>query len=277
MPVDVSTLNLPIGPPAHAVYVAGDESLRFSVLNAAAGVTVRIAGRFMHRDGRVEPFVERLVPATDRTVSVKTIPLAEGWLLNAQASVSAGTPQIGQTFAILSLVRGRTGAFEELATLAAGPISAVQRIAWPGSVVGSPLEGAGALRTITGATPAAGAEVSETVPTGARWQLVSFRATFAASAVVSNRNLFLQLDDGTTVLEQVIQFNAVTASGGANAYWMAGFGPVTVNFGNGQMQGIGTSAWLAAGHRIRTLTIGIDAADTWTNVRYKVREFLEGA
>lgn len=277
MPDNAPRPLLPIGPPGSAIYTNGDESLRATVLNAAAGVRVRIAGRFMHMDGRVEPIADQLVPATDRSASVKSLPLAEGWLLNAQVHVVAGTPQTGQTFAVLSLVRGRTGAFEELATLAAGPVTAVHRVAWPGSSILSSVEGAGALRTISGTTPGAGVEVSESVPTGARWQLLQFAATLVTSAVPANRDPFVIIDDGTNVLQQFGQGLITAASVTRRQYWTHGISMNATGFAGSAIQGLPTSLLLLPGHRILTGTTAFDVGDQWSLVRYTVREWIEGA
>lgn len=277
MPDTMNADELAIGPPASAIYTNGDESLRLSVLNALAGVRVRVAGRFMHMDGRIEPFVDSLLPASDRSVSTKTIPLARGWLLNAQASISAAAPQTGQTFAVFTLVRGRTGNFEELATLAAGPITAVHRLAWPGSPILSSIEGAGALRTISGTTPGVGAEVSETVPTGARWQLLQFAVTITTSATVANRVPFLVVDDGTNVLQQFGQGLATAASSTRRNYWTTGISMNATGFAGSAIQGFATTLMLLPGHRILTGTTALDAGDQYSLVRYTVREWIEGA
>lgn len=277
MSPDALVSEIAIGPPGHALFTNGDESLVCSVMNALAGVRVRIAGRFMHLDGRVEPIVQTFVPASDRSVSVNRVLLAKGWLLNAQASVVAGAPQTGQTFAILSLVRGRTGAFEELATLAAGPISAVHRLAWPGSPIVSSVEGAGTLRLINGTTPAVGVDVFETVPTGARWQLLYFKVNLVTSAAAANRVANLTFDDGTNFYAVFPMHTAVVASQNRNLYWANGLDVKAAASASGFIQGIGVTPLLSAGHRISTGTTAIDAGDQYSSVRYAVREWIEGA
>jgi hypothetical protein len=277
MAPDAATIDLAIRPPASAIFCNGEESLRLSALNALAGVRLRVAGRFMHMDGRIEPIVDTLLPASDRSVSVKTLPLAVGWLCNAQVSVSAGTPQTGQTFAVLSLVRGRTGAFEELATLAAGPITAVHRLAWPGSLILSSVEGAGALRTISGTTPGAGVEVSESVPTGARWQLLQFACTLTTSAVAGNRDPFVIIDDGTNVLQQFGQGLTTAAGVTRRQYWSTGLSLNGTGFAGSAIQGLPTTLLLLPGHRILTGTTALDVGDQYSLVRYTVREWIEGA
>lgn len=52
---------------------------------------------------------------------------------------------------------------------------------------------------IVGANPAAGAEVSETVPAGETWCLLGVRVTLVTSATVATRQPILTLDDGTNI------------------------------------------------------------------------------
>src|SRR5947209_5797592 len=75
-----------------AFYVSGEEALLLTVFNAAAGVTVRLTGRFLDLDsGRVQVLNQPLVPSTNRVASTIVVPLGVGWLLDATALVTAGT------------------------------------------------------------------------------------------------------------------------------------------------------------------------------------------
>ena len=53
-------------------------------------------------------------------------------------------------------------------------------------------------KIVTGGNPAAGAEISVTVPAGKWWKLLSVRFTLVTSAAAANRRPALALDDGTT-------------------------------------------------------------------------------
>lgn len=53
-------------------------------------------------------------------------------------------------------------------------------------------------KVVTGADPAAGAEVLATVPAGKWWDLLAVKFTLVTSASVANRRLALAIDDGTT-------------------------------------------------------------------------------
>lgn len=261
----------------HAVYLTGEDNLRVTVFNAAAGVTVTIRGRYLPLDGDIVPFSDSFVPATNRTASTNTTRLAEGWLLGVSVFVSGGSPLTGQTFAIVSLIRGEGTSAIDLMTLAAGPVTASQRIGYPGSLIMNSLDGAGALRLITGTTPGAGAEISETVPTGARWQLLSFAATIATSAAAANRQPTLVIDDGATQYQLFPQAATTPASNSSRYFWTAGSGVFLAQLNGADVQGLVSPLWLLAGHRIRTLTTLIQAGDQWSAVLYGVREWMEAA
>jgi len=54
-------------------------------------------------------------------------------------------------------------------------------------------------KAITGADPAAGADINEAVPAGKWWKLLSVKFTLATSAVAANRRPALVLEDGAAV------------------------------------------------------------------------------
>lgn len=278
--MDVAAAVSPYVSPG-ACYFAGDDHLRATVFNGLTGVTVRIAGRFLHCEAgetpRLEPFVHTLVPTSDRVATVLTKSLGTGWLLHVQALASVGAPLTGQTFVQLSVVRGLTGAVEDLATLAASYVTAAQRAAWPGGPILNTLDGGGALRSITGTTPAAGAEISETVPTNARWELLAFRFQNVTDANAGNRVVRLLIDDGTNIVahstSNVLQAASLTYTYG----WIQGPMAGQVGQVNALAFGLMRNALLGAGYRIRTIAATIQATDQYSLVQYLVREWIEGA
>jgi hypothetical protein len=260
------------------LYVTGEDALAVTVFNAAAGVTVTVTGRILQFGStRPSPFAQPIVPATDRSASVARFTLGDGWLLNAQVIVSAGTPAIGQTFARLSLVRGITVNAPDLFTLGADYVTAKQPLSYPGSGVTDATDGAGALRSITGATPSAGAEVSETVPTGARWELLSIIWTFVTAVAVANRFADITLDDGANVFFRCGPTIAQAASTTQIYNSFQGAGPVTRDGNTVVERSLPIGVRLGAGYRIRSNTLAIQAADQYSAVQYLVREWIEGA
>ena len=76
-----------------AFFFTGEDHLRLTSFNSSASVALSVEGRFLALDGRIESFVERHVPATDRTSATSNFPRGAGWLLNVQVRASGDTPR----------------------------------------------------------------------------------------------------------------------------------------------------------------------------------------
>lgn len=131
------------------------------------------------------------------------------------------------------------------------------------------------IKVITIAAPAAGAELSQVVPLGKTWRLMSWIATFTASATVATRQALMIIDDGTNTLSRVPSATTITA---AQAVIVQGFsGPGL--FGN--ITAVQTSPILLPnpqffvlqpGWRVRTSVINLDAGDQWSTCYMVVDE-----
>lgn len=265
-----------VGPGAPSRYISDTETLRLTVFNSVASVRVALRARKIDEDGESKFASNDVVPATDRTASVVDVQPGAGWLVGVAAIVTAGAPQDGQTFAIVSIGIGNGNNYTETEVLAAGYISTGRRLSWPGSVIGAPIEGDGALRVITGTTPGAGVEISETVPTNARWQLLAFKARLTASATVANRTPRLTIDDGTNVVIESPTSATQAAAAVDPYYWVAALGYTFGASGSDIVNGLPAPTFLRAGFRMRTSTINLQVGDTWDQVFYFVREWIGG-
>jgi len=257
------------------IYNSGEYNLQVTTFNSVAGVTLGVRYRSIDLDGRSAGSVDLHTPNTDRSAKTSITRLPTGWVYGASVFVVAGAPLAAQTYVVLDLVRGEGAAAVVVQTLAAGSVSVGNKLVWPGSAVQGSTEGNGAVRAIAGSTPAAGANVSEVVPTGARWQLLSFRARFITSAAVANRVPQLVVDDGTNIFASSAQAPVQTASNTQTYTFINGHGSTLAGGASETVVPFHPGLWLAAGFRIRTVTANIDAADTWLSVFYSVREWLE--
>jgi hypothetical protein len=249
-----------------------------TVYNSAANVRVSLSGRRFPVGGTtVSEFAATLTPTTNRAATTLDFNPGEGWLLGLAVRIVGGSPIDGQTYAVVELGNGSGATFQPLDVLVADTVTAAHRVAWPGSPVKSPLDGPGAVRVITGSTPAAGAEISETVPTGARQELISLWVVLVASATVATRTPQLRLDDGTNTLFQVPSVTQLVASQTAAAEFAQGVPYATQVNALGAPSALPVNNRLLAGHRIRTSTVNIQVGDQYGAPQYVVREWLEGA
>lgn len=263
---------------APSFYVTGEDNLQIVSYNSATGVTLTIVGRLLGVDGVTRPFVETHTPNTDRTAKTTYHPIGEGWLQNVVVYASAGSPQIGQAFVNVRVVRGLSGARQELATLLQGFCTGVQRLAWPGSPIVSTTASPGAVKVITGTDPAAGAECSDTVPTGARWRLISYAVTVVFANAGIERTVAIVVDDGATAYWRGISLALLNPNSTVVIAAGAGLGAAGLDsYATAQQTGLPNGLLLLAGHRIKTATTTLNAADNYAAPRILVEEFIEGA
>lgn len=257
-------------------YFTGEDCLQISSWNSLAAVGLVVSGRFLQIDGTVEVFKETHTPNTNRTVATSVFPRVEGWLLDLSIVVSGAAPQRGQTFVRVDVVRGQNSAATALSTLVQGYVTATKRLAYPGSPIEDSLAGQGCIRSITGTDPAANVEVLESVPTGARWRLMSLIVTLVTDANAATREVALAVDDGVNVYCRIPATETQAAS--LSRRWQ--FAHATPFAGLNQDATIPVMfppLVLAAGHRISTITTARQVTDNYGAPQYLVEEWMEPA
>ena len=255
-------------------YFTGQEFLRLSAFNAAAGVVLRLGGRFLNdRTGQVEDLHATLTPATDRTVSTVEFQPGRGWLQSLTILASSGTPLEGQVYARVDVLFGSGTIALPLATLTEGFPTASLPIAWPSFGPGRAPMLSGALRVIAGTNIGAGADWRETVPTGARWKLRAAFATLATDATVANRQPQLSVDDGAAIYQTFPSALNLTAS----SSWIISYvplGSVVTPSTTRLAVNIPPDLVMPAGHRVGGLTVSLQAGDDWGAPTLLVEEAL---
>jgi len=257
--------------PPSAVYVTVDDDLVLRFQDIVPSSTIRVNTRLLLPDGRVQTGVHSIATSGIRTFLTLVVDLAEGWLLSAAVELAATGIAVGRVFATLSLrVGGATGFPAQ--ELVAGYLSSVGVLSWPHGRHDTHLAGRGAYRTVTGTDPAAGAQSSETVPTGAVWRLLAWTAVLVTDATVSNRQGALLLDDGASVFASCVQGGAQSASQTITHSYMPG--------GNDAIEGfringpIPHECLIPQGYRIRTAMDGFQAGDNWGAPLMHVEEWM---
>lgn len=257
------------------LYVRGDESIRVTSFNSAAGVELAIEGLQFIAGRGPQAFALRHVPLTTRAAAQSLINLAEGWLTHVSVRASAGTPRRGACYVVVELVRGDsvTNA-SPLGVLVQGYVTDTYRRGYPGSPIELSTEGPGLLRSIAGTDPALGIEIAETVPTNARWRLLGVRFTLTTDATVANRLPVLTIDDGATAYFTMPAFAVQAASLGVT-YQAAAFGFSLAVSGQQCLALPSVDLILQGGHRIRTVTTAIVAGDNYSAPQLYVEEWIE--
>ncbi len=267
-------LTLSLRSPA-AFFVSGEDSIQLSAINSAAGVTLTLAGRFMQLNGEVTSFAHVLTPATDRTLSSILKFMGDGTLMNFSVIATSGAPLWGQCWVRVQIVRGLGGATMVIGALVSGYVTASQPVALPGGRMRGSLDGQGVIRAVTGTNPAAGANFSVTVPTGARWRLQSLDVSMVTSGTAANREMVLVIDDGTTILARVPQGTAQIASlTRTYSYYESASRNTIAQAGN--FDAALPPIVLLAGSRIMSAVTNIEVDDDIGAPTLLVEEWLEG-
>ena len=256
-------------------YTTGEDSLRILSANSVAGVTLKIQARFVDSFGKIQANSWDHTPNADRSIAATEFEMGVGALLNLTVFAGSGAPMIGQTFVIVQLIRGSGVAAIVLGTLLQGYVTTQQAIGWPGSPIVSSTDGEPAIRTILGTAPAAGVEISETVPTGARWRLISLTARLQTAIGGANRIPYLFFSTGVGTFGVYPQVGSTPANNVAYQTWGAGVPAVVAPGFDDTSTGIPETHVLPAGSSVRTVTNNIQAGDQYTAPAYSVQEWLE--
>lgn len=259
--------------PPGALYVSQNDALFISARASVASLAVTFSARVRRPDGLVREMVETLAPAADRTNATASFQLGEGWLLALSVTVTGATVRRGQCYVSARLRASSAASPVESLLVWQGYVESSQPSGWPVTPAHGPLDGRGATRIILGTNPAAGAEVLETVPTGARWRVIGVLLTLVCDATVATRVCILILDDATTVGAATISPAAPTASQTGTFIFQEGTGFIALGttFGVGALP---RELVLRAGDRIVTSTSGIAAGDNYAAPQYSVEEWL---
>lgn len=260
--------------PPSSLYVTQDDRLLVRAWNSVASVAVVVRARILMPDGQVVPTAVTVRPSTDRVVSQGAVDLTEGFLLSLLILVEGAAPRRGQTFVTVALARGGALAADPAQLLAADYVAEGAPIGWPGADPIAPTEGPGLVRAVAGTDPAAGVEVSETVPTNARWTLYAVRFPLVTDATVANRRVHLLVDDGTNTLYEAaapdVQAASLTRNYNAANHGFAPAATVSELYLN-----LPVPLPLLQGWRVRTATDSLQAGDNFGVPRLTVEEWIE--
>lgn len=260
--------------PPSDLYLQRDDLMFFRVWTSVPGLNVGLHVRVLDTNGVIFAGDYPTFPTSNRALNSTTFQLTEGFLLSAVCFLAGATVRRGQCFVQVGVVRGAPPTTFVVAGLISDYLVSPEFLPWPGGKWIQPLEGPGARLTITGSVPAAGADIVQTVPTNARWKVVSLRASLTSSAAAGNRNVTAFLGAaGSTYFRGPSNLNQI--AGTTQAYSAS---PLTISglqlAGDAQLP-FAPDAYLLAGDQFGTSTTGLLAGDQWAAPVFQVEEWIE--
>lgn len=206
---------------------------------------------------------------SDRSLATSTVPLTGIPIFLTVTLPTAGVSR-GECYVRISVrVEGVV-----VAILGAGYVSDTGTIVFPGGKVESSIEGPGLIRSITGTNPPVNTNISETVPTGARWKLLSMQFTLITDANAADRLVQVVLTDGSNILQRLNNQTLQTANQTVLQTLGLGIGEVIELSGVEVIPAPG-QILLGAGFVISTVTFNIQAGDNYSAPQLLVEEWIE--
>ncbi|GAI90755.1 unnamed protein product [marine sediment metagenome] len=124
----------------------------------------------------------------------------------------------------------------------------------------------------SGDIPAAGAEISLTVPARRRWRIISLHFSFATTVAAANRFPILSIDNGSILLLKIPIVTAQTASLTHHYYYSATHQPEII-IGVNRLYPL-PPLTLVSDYNIFTQTIGIEDTDEYTAPILLIEEWI---
>ena len=253
---DIPTQGLPVGPSTSLILSAWSSSQK---IGNVRGV--------VYSFGKFYLFNLRFVTLTDRSAGTEVMPVS-GVLLHLHVGVTTATVR-GETYIRVQLRRDG----QDTVDLINDYLSSGYFPSWPPGTPKDSIEGPGFIRSVLGTNPAAGVEISETVPTNARWKLLSVFARLVTDGA-GTPTPGLLIDDGTNTLFFIRSTSSQAVSVTIDWSWTHGLGVAQIDVGSVRTMPLPIDIILPAGYRITTSTAGIDAGDDWAAPRLLVEEWI---
>lgn len=269
----VTFLLTDVQPPSR-VYIGRDDQIVLRVSTISQSRSFSFSYRLLRADGVIVPFEDDLALGPNNVLQ-KTYQLAEGYLLSCSITCTDGL-QNPNAYASVRILRSNLPSVSVFAeTLIAGWLIQQTTLSYPESVPSRSTDGRGFIRSVTGSTPAAGADISEAVPSNAIWRLIAFRAQFVASAAVATRQVAFTFDDGANIWNREALNLGITAGQGAT-FQLYSNPNTNSDFGLNFFLWLSDQTYMFGGFRIRTSTNAIQAGDQWSAIQYLVEEWVIG-
>lgn len=261
--------------PEGSVWIRDGDSVRYEAFASVSSLVLEFTGYALNTRGDVVVFREILTPTSDRASTTLTVQYGECFLLGVACHVSSGNANRGQCYVRVRVQRSVGSVIMPLMPLIQHYVSDNYAPAFPYSPHEDSLDGPGMLRSITGSNPAAGVEISETVPTGARWKVWAITTSLTIGGVGANEESSLTFDDGTTVLAQYPSGVVQGANDTTTVSWSHAGTDLEPTVTGMLVQRSIAQLLLGAGYRIRTVTGNFAGTSNYAAPQLLVEEWLE--
>ncbi len=256
-----------------ALMLTEEDRLRVDVWNTASNNTIRVSGVFFTERNEASPFLFTPTITTDGSQQTSRFFCGLSVLQFLTVSTASISLKPGQTFVRVLVEHGAGPDPVVLTQLTEGYVTDHHNLKWPSAAAFTSTQSHNFLTTLTSADPAAGAEITFTVPANAQLDVSAVRFTLTTSVAAANRQVHVVVDDGATVLYDA-PANAVQAASLTRNY--------NVTFQTAQPAATDNEIYIAmpirsrlsSGFRIRTATTALQAGDDFSAMIVTAERYL---
>jgi len=260
--IDFATCE--IDPPS-AAYVDVDDTIILGTIQPLDTKAVNATIRILRPHGAIETVFLQLTPGFAGTLYTVSQQLLEGYILSAGITLTSNTALLGPCYAWLTLRRFGAGLGNLTRTLISGNLQLNRAISWPERQALSPTEEALQILTFSIGNPAAGVDITYSVPVAMRLTLFVFGAQLVTSATAGTRTATLEILFGGNVVA-AIDATATQAPSLTRHYTGYGNGFAGGSGGTNIYWPLPSPTVLAGSMQLVTSTANLSATDQWSNV-----------
>lgn len=233
-------------------------------------------------NGDLQRYTMEINTGTSRVLQVDSKALGEGWIISATAINNSGINRRGQLFVALYVTYspyGSSSGYPPYFTFFQTYIGKDQNVAWHGGGPGRiemSTEGSGYLRqTNYTASPAAGAEMVQTIPSNARVKFISMVFQLVTDATVANRivGVYFRDSSGNNLCSSICLDNHPAST--TRRYNVGAYGAFQTVLGASAFVNVPPGLILRQGSYVTTITTNLQAGDQFTFMGWMVEEFVE--
>ena len=161
--------------------------------------------------------------------------------------------------------------------LVSGWVYTQKALSWPGGTNADLRPGGGLITTETSADPAAGAELTITVPSGEIWQVLGCQAQLVADATSISRLPHFEFTNSVGLMLSAFPSDSQSASETRNYSVVAQPATLDNNSGTHTTVYIPENIWLEPTSTVTTATLNIHAGDNWGVMTVNIERFFTPA
>lgn len=253
--------------------LTADDFLQIVAWTIIENVSFNLEGRYINANGEIQHLFETFTTTSLNNYTAFTSIVGPCKLLNIDISFNTPAPDRGQIYIDVRIRRGSlTGASSIVRQLIQGYLYSKVRLCWPFVPYDTINNKYGSFYSPTIANPAAGDDLSYTIPTYNLFEPLIYKLTFTADANVANRTVnFVFKTKNLTVL--TLSFDTAITASQAFTFYLGKFPFFSKTVGSNIYMNIPDIPLLSQG-AFETDTTNIQAGDQWSSIQLWTQAFF---